>query len=586
MANFDQMYNSNYFEGTHNAYTMHPIPPNAQFDPHVADVSSAFYPQSDSWNLVDQSCDPFLFSEMYLDQPPCFSNETEWLHHPSSLTDPYASQLSDPTMAYNNAYPRDVDASYLRCYEQSQYPLGNDNNNHSLHASAPVAIQSTGQGSPLPAPSWASIGSRLSVTPPNDSGSDGGSDDHHHMTVYRTTESPSGSSSGSSWLAPSPREETTAAPAPVTASVETNVLASPTIQPSPPRAPATSPYYRVRNPQPAASGKAHLTTPVSPTPVRIRQAVPPATSPAPFLRTAASAINAYARILLAASSNVKEPDSTLETWLWRSIGSNGCYLLVDPDAVPPSIKAEKPKGSGFCCVRFMPAGDFGWPLAKDVAALTQKQIEATLEKDKKKSGKLYQGYVIAKDPQAWIAEQELQRLAQIEIEANAEEDQLDGDDDATEKKSKKRRGPAETKTTGRRKKEEDSKKKRPVKKRKVDEEEDFDSKPSKKKAKKEEEEDSTLHNDPEAVKIKDWRHQLQRAFLRDNVKPEATALPEYDEVFNTIEAYQGMNVQYLSYSKIGKVMKKISQLEDAHIPDNDGQFKFRERAGKLVTQWH
>lgn len=42
----------------------------------------------------------------------------------------------------------------------------------------------------------------------------------------------------------------------------------------------------------------------------------------------------------------------------------------------------------------------------------------------------------------------------------------------------------------------------------------------------------------------------------------------------------------VQYSKIGKVMKKISQLEDAHIPDNDGQFHFRERAGKLVTQWH
>jgi hypothetical protein len=40
------------------------------------------------------------------------------------------------------------------------------------------------------------------------------------------------------------------------------------------------------------------------------------------------------------------------------------------------------------------------------------------------------------------------------------------------------------------------------------------------------------------------------------------------------------------YSKIGKVMKKISQLDETHIPDNDGQFRFRERAGKLVTQWH
>jgi hypothetical protein len=30
-----------------------------------------------------------------------------------------------------------------------------------------------------------------------------------------------------------------------------------------------------------------------------------------------------------------------------------------------------------------------------------------------------------------------------------------------------------------------------------------------------------LAGDPEAGKIKEWRHQLQRAFLRDQVKPEA-----------------------------------------------------------------
>lgn len=41
----------------------------------------------------------------------------------------------------------------------------------------------------------------------------------------------------------------------------------------------------------------------------------------------------------------------------------------------------------------------------------------------------------------------------------------------------------------------------------------------------------------------------------------------------------------LQYSKIGKVMKKISQLDDSHIPEKDGQFNFRERASKLVNQW-
>jgi hypothetical protein len=79
-------------------------------------------------------------------------------------------------------------------------------------------------------------------------------------------------------------------------------------------------------------------------------------------------------------------------------------------------------------------------------------------------------------------------------------------------------------------------------------------------------------------------------------------LAEYDETFQVIEHYQGLTIQYLSvspptdcntlfnivlqYSKIGKVMKKISQLPETHIPDGDGQFKFRERAAKLVNDWH
>ena len=79
-------------------------------------------------------------------------------------------------------------------------------------------------------------------------------------------------------------------------------------------------------------------------------------------------------------------------------------------------------------------------------------------------------------------------------------------------------------------------------------------------------------------------------------------MPEYDETFQVIEHYDGLTIQYLSvsilnfctslidvvmqYSKIGKVMKKISQLPETHIPDGDGQFKFRERAAKLVSDWH
>ncbi|KAG8775128.1 hypothetical protein FRC15_000754, partial [Serendipita sp. 397] len=230
MANFGQNYHSNLFEDVQNAYSMLPIPPNAHFDPSVADVSSAMYPQTDSWDLVDQTGDPFLFREMYLDQPPDFVNGTEWLNQTSPLNDPYASQTYETTMAYNNVHPRDTNVPYLRYYEQPSYPFEENNNVNLLRGSAPMAIHIPDQASPLPVQSWTSTGSRLSITPPNDSGSDGGSDDHHHPMGYRATESPSASSSGSSWLAPSPREETaTVATGPI-ASVERNESASPTTQ--------------------------------------------------------------------------------------------------------------------------------------------------------------------------------------------------------------------------------------------------------------------------------------------------------------------------------------------------------------------
>ncbi|KAG8813930.1 hypothetical protein FRC19_002093 [Serendipita sp. 401] len=276
MANFGQNYHSNLFEDVQNAYSMLPIPPNAHFDPSVADVSSAMYPQTDSWDLVDQPGDPFLFREMYLDQPPDFVNGTEWLNQTSPLNDPYTSQTYETTMAYNNVHPRDTNVPYLRYYEQPPYPFEENNNANLLRGSAPMAIHIPDQASPLPVQSWTSTGSRLSITPPNDSGSDGGSDDHHHPMGYRATESPSASSSGSSWLAPSPREETaTVATGPI-ASVERNESASPTTQVNPPNAPPTSSYYRVRTPYSApisASVRPHTVTPVSPTPLRSRQTV-------------------------------------------------------------------------------------------------------------------------------------------------------------------------------------------------------------------------------------------------------------------------------------------------------------------------
>ena len=55
-----------------------------------------------------------------------------------------------------------------------------------------------------------------------------------------------------------------------------------------------------------------------------------------------------------------------------------------------------------------------------------------------------------------------------------------------------------------------------------------------------------------------------------------------NELFNKLEDYDEMTLDLLSYSKIGKVIRHIGQKEN--IP-RQGEFRFQERAKKLVEQW-
>src|ERR1700722_12180078 len=130
-------------------------------------------------------------------------------------------------------------------------------------------------------------------------------------------------------------------------------------------------------------------------------------------------------------------------------------------------------------------------------------------------------------------------------------------------------------------------------------------------------------NHPEAVKVRDWRHKLQKTFLsnkglpseevRSSISPSLLFLewfisqdmPTLDNLFTTIETYDQMNIQYLSVrlfpqnletvlayrgywsqsSKIGKVMRHIAALAADKVP-KDNEFKFRDRAKVLVDKWH
>ena len=221
-----------------------------------------------------------------------------------------------------------------------------------------------------------------------------------------------------------------------------------------------------------------------------------------------------------------------------------------------------------------------WLVSKDISRLKTHEIEAFINEPSKRSGELLDGYKVALNPAKWEEEQELKRAHAEEEEANAEVDQLDaemdgldadGDADADEgvSKSKKRKrepepkAKARTKGSAKKDKDSDSTKRKAAGKRngarskalveseddgaaEADGDDDDDAGPSKRAAsppatkKPKKEDDRTyscafnsptfpyapsiaLANDPEAVRVRDWRHKLQKTFLNDKgtgPKPE------------------------------------------------------------------
>ncbi|KAH9059016.1 hypothetical protein EDB87DRAFT_1675247 [Lactarius vividus] len=302
-------------------------------------------------------------------------------------------------------------------------------------------------------------------------------------------------------------------------------------------------------------------------------------------------------------------------------------MVVDPQAVSKEVLRERPqnKKSSFYCVRFFPKGDHAWLVSKDISRLKTHEIEAFINEPSKRSGELLDGYKVALNPTKWEEEQELKRAHAEEEEANAEVDQLDGevdgldadgdaDADEAPSKSKKRKRESETKAKARTKssakkdKDSDSTKRKAAGKRngarskalveseddgaaEADGDDDDDAGPSKRAAsppaaKKPKKDDDPLASDPEAVRVRDWRHKLQKTFLNDKgTGPKPEEMPACNELFTAIEQYDKMNIHYLSYSKIGKVMRHIHLQPSDKIPRDD-EFHFRTRAKALVDKWH
>lgn len=293
-------------------------------------------------------------------------------------------------------------------------------------------------------------------------------------------------------------------------------------------------------------------------------------------------------------------------------------MVVNPDSVPPPVSKERPTGkkATFYCVRFFPAGDFAWLVAKDISKLKEHEIQAYISEPHKKNADLLAGYRIALDPEKWEKERENADLIAAEQEDNASVDQLDSEQDEDEKKStktkKRKRDSDAAVPKPKAKSKAKTEKKTSVKGRKngtrskemVESEDDGDQDaegeggdvasgakavpPLSKKAKRDKDEDVDvrMESDPEARKVREWRHRLQKALLGSKGLPSPDEMPGLDQLFTTVEKYEHPNlIDYLSFSKIGKVMRHIAALSVEKVP-RDEEFHFRTRAKALVEKWH
>ncbi|KAF5338103.1 hypothetical protein D9758_015382 [Tetrapyrgos nigripes] len=299
-------------------------------------------------------------------------------------------------------------------------------------------------------------------------------------------------------------------------------------------------------------------------------------------------------------------------------------MVVEPSTVPPNVLKERPsnKKAVVYCVQFFPTGDYAWLLPKDISKLQKHEIESYINEPMKKNGDLLNGYRTALDPTRW--EEERRHLVDAQGEEDEEEEGVEevdelqsGDEDGKAKKNPKKRkreseGGASAKgkatKSAKAKKDGDAAKKprastgkakkNSKSKEMVESEDDAEgegdegpskkaSPPPAKKAKKDRDDvdEEKMLKDPEACKVRDWRHRLQKTFLSAKTVPKEQDMPGMDQLFTAIESYENMNIEYLQFSKIGKVMRHITALEPDKVPKDD-EFKFQDRAKVLVEKWH
>lgn len=274
-------------------------------------------------------------------------------------------------------------------------------------------------------------------------------------------------------------------------------------------------------------------------------------------------------------------------------------MVVDPESVNEAVRRERPRAGKPYCVRFFPKGDYAWLPPREVSKLTMTAVRNYIDDSSKKKGELLEGYETCLNIPEWEA-----RVASNSVPADDTQDELEDEYEGesasvlagkTNKKRKRAAGESASAKKGKETKGKETKGKKAsgkngagkskamVESEDEDGEERRQSPPPAKKAKKgkEEEEDPELLNDPEAQKVREWRHKLQKMFLGKTPAKDED-MPSADALLKTVEDYDKMEIKYLQFSKIAKVMRHITGLDG--IPRND-EFKFSDRAQVLVDKW-
>ncbi|KAJ7249121.1 hypothetical protein B0H12DRAFT_1019877, partial [Mycena haematopus] len=285
-------------------------------------------------------------------------------------------------------------------------------------------------------------------------------------------------------------------------------------------------------------------------------------------------------------------------------------MIVDPATVPKCVNPRNKKSVVYA-IRLFPAGDHVWLGPKDLKRLTPALIDTFMKDTANMEGNLMDGYRTVLDPTAWEAEHDVsppigkkqksqskaKKGGEDEDDELADAEEEDAEETNAGRKKRKWEAPARvkksnanTRSSGKAKKS-----KAPVESEAYVAGQDGDweaerdgtkeraSKKSKGNAHTNDV-NAKMEPDPEALKVREWKHKLQKTFS-SKVLPKEDEMPAVDMVFTTVEGYDNMSIGYLSFSKIDKVMRHIHLLDAYKVP-RDEEFHFRDRAKALVDKCH